>query len=250
MLSSAIRSSCSTAPIVDDRAGTADVILLDYNGVIVNDEPIHYAALRDTLAPEGIVVDEASYYADFLGCDDRACIREAFRRSARPLEPPALLRLAADKARRYADRARGGLPLVPGVREFVRGAAGVARIAVVSGALRREIVAGLQRVGIAEWVACIVSAEDVAHPKPDPEGHRLALTGVAGGRAAARTIVVEDSRPGLAAARALGAGCVMLTTAYEAREVAGADLVWQSFDRHAPGELTPFMKEVATAYTA
>jgi len=232
---------------VDDRDGTADVILLDYNGVIVDDEPFHYSALRDTLAPEGIAVDEASYYADFLGFDDRACIREAFRRSGRPLEPPALLRLAADKARRYADRARGGLPLVPGVRDFVRGASDLARIAIVSGALRREIVAGLEQAGIAEWVARIVSAENVARPKPDPEGHRLALAGLAGGRAAARTIVVEDSRPGLAAARALGAGCLMLTTTYDADEVPGADLVWQSFDRHAPNELTPFMKEVATA---
>jgi HAD superfamily hydrolase (TIGR01509 family) len=232
---------------VADRPGSTAVLLLDYNGVVVNDEPIHCASLRDTLAPEGIVVDDASYYADFLGYDDRACIREAFRRAGRPLEPPALLRLAADKARRYAERVRGGVPLVPGVREFVRVASEVARIAVVSGALRREIAGGLGQAGIAEWVGCIVSAEDVAHLKPDPEGHRLALTRVAGGRAAARTIVVEDSRPGLAAARALGAGCVMLTTTYGASEAAGADLVWESFDRHAPDELTPFMREVAIA---
>lgn len=232
---------------MDDRAGTADVILLDYNGVVVNDEPIHFSALRDTLAPEGIAVDEASYFADYLGFDDRACIGEAFRRSGRPLEPAALLRLAADKARRYADRVRGGLPLVPGVREFVRAASEVAHIAVVSGALRREIAAGLEQAGIAEWVGCIVSAEDVAHPKPDPAGHRLALTRLANGRPAVRTIVVEDSRPGLAAARALGAGCVMLTTTYGVREVAGADVVWDSFDQHTPGELMPFMREVATA---
>jgi len=247
MWSSAIRSNCSTAPIVDDRAGTTDVILLDYNGVVVNDEPIHFSALRDALVPEGIAVDEASYFADFLGFDDRASIREAFRRSGRPLEPRTLLRIALAKAKHYADRVRGGLPLVPGVRDFVRAASGTARIAIVSGALRREITAGLEHAGIAEWVACIVSAEDVAHTKPDPEGHRLALARVAGDSAAARTVVIEDSRPGLAAARALGAGCVMLTTAFSAREVADADLVWDSFAGHRPGELTPLMREVATA---
>ena len=234
-------------PTVDDRAGKADVILLDYNGVVVNDEPIHFSALRDTLATEGIAVDEASYFADFLGFDDRACIVEAFRRSGKALEAAALLRLAADKARRYADRVRGGLPLVPGVREFVRAAAEVAHLAVVSGALRREIGAGLQQAGIAKWVECIISAEDVAHPKPDPAGHRLALAMLANGRPAMRTLVVEDSHPGLAAARALGAGCAMLTTTYGAREVTGADVVWDSFDRHLPGELTPFMREVPTA---
>ena len=230
-----------------DRAGPADVILLDYNGVVVNDEPIHFSALRDTLAPEGVVVDAASYYAHFLGFDDRGCIGEAFRRSGRPLEPRVLLRLAAAKTKCYADRIRGGLPLVPGVREFVRAASGLARIAIVSGAVRQEITAGLEQAGIAECVTCIVSAEDVAHGKPDPEGHYLALSKLAGGRAAVRAVVVEDSRPGLAAARALGAGCVMLTTAYGAQEVAGADLVWDSFDNHNPGELTPLMREVATA---
>jgi sugar-phosphatase len=117
----------------------------------------------------------------------------------------------------------------------------------VSGAVRQEITAGLEQAGIAECVTCIVSAEDVAHGKPDPEGHYLALSKLAGGRAAVRAVVVEDSRPGLAAARALGAGCVMLTTAYGAQEVAGADLVWDSFDNHNPGELTPLMREVATA---
>ena len=232
---------------MNDRAAATAVILLDYNGVVVNDEPVHCSALRDTLAPEGIVVDEASYYQDFLGWDDRACIREAFRRSGRRLDTPALLRLAADKARRYAARVRGGLPLVPGVREFVRAASALARVAIVSGALRREITAGLEQAGIAEWVGCIVSAEDVGHTKPDPEGYRLALTSLAAGRATARAVVVEDSRPGLAAARALGAGCLMLTTAYGAGEMAGADLVWPSFDRHAPAELIPFMKEVAIA---
>jgi beta-phosphoglucomutase len=232
---------------VDDRLGTPGILLLDYNGVVVNDEPIHFASLQDALGPEGITVDEPSYYADFLGFDDLTCLRDLFQRLGRPLEPPALRRLAAAKAQHYADRVRGGPPLVPGVREFVQAASRIARIAIVSGALRREIVAGLEHAGIAAWVASIVSAEDVIHGKPDPEGHRLALGRLAGGCATARAVVVEDSRPGLAAARALGAGCVMLTTAYGARDVGAADLVWDSFATHAPGELTPFMREVTVA---
>ncbi len=35
-----------------------DVLLLDYNGVVVDDEPIHFAALRDLLAVERIAIDE------------------------------------------------------------------------------------------------------------------------------------------------------------------------------------------------
>jgi HAD superfamily hydrolase (TIGR01509 family) len=230
-----------------DRAAVPDVLLLDYNGVVVDDEPIHFAVLRDLLAVERVVLDEAGYYAHFLGYDDRACIGEAFRRAGRPIEPEQIRTLAARKAAWYAEATRTGLPLVPGVQRFVREAAALLRIAIVSGALREEIRIGLAQAGIADVVGCIVSVEDVAHGKPDPEGHRLALAALAGGSMVARAVVVEDSRPGLGAARALGAGCVMLTTAYGGREAAGADLVWDSFEGHSPGELESVMREVAPA---
>jgi beta-phosphoglucomutase len=236
--------------MANDRAGVTNILLLDYNGVVVDDEPIHLAALRDLLAVERIVLDDAGYHAHFLGLDDRACIREAFRRAGRALEPEAVRTLAARKARWYAESTRTGIPLVPGVRRFVREAAAMARIAIVSGARREEIRAGLAQAGIAESVTCIVSAEDVTRGKPDPEGHRLAIATLTGGASAVRAVVVEDSRPGLAAARALGAGCVMLTTAYGGPDVSGADLVWDSFDAHAPGELDPFMREVLPAVRA
>jgi HAD superfamily hydrolase (TIGR01509 family) len=230
-----------------DGGAVTDVLLLDFNGVVVDDEPIHFAALRDVLGPEGIVVDEATYYADYLGYDDRVCIREAFRRSGRALDRPVLDRLAAEKAARYAATTTTALPVVPGVREFVRAAAADARIAVVSGALRREIHAGLERAGLADVVACVVSAEDVTRCKPDPEGHRRALSAVAGTAGRVRAVVVEDSAPGIAAARAIGAGCAVLTTSHAPEDLAAADLVWESFEGHRPAELWALLREVVKA---
>ena len=222
-----------------------DVLLLDYNGVVVDDEPLHFAALRDVLAIERIALDEATYDADYLGLDDRACLREAFRRTVRPLDPEPLDRLAARKADWYAALARAGLPIVPGVHDFVRAAAERCRIAVVSGALRREIRAGLECAGIADLVGAVVGAEDVVTGKPDAAGLRLAVAELArGGSGRTRAVVVEDSLPGLTAARALGAGCVALATSHGARELAGADLVWGSFAGHRPEELAPLFREV------
>jgi beta-phosphoglucomutase len=232
---------------VSRRPAPTRLLLLDYNGVIANDEPLHYAALRDVLAVERIALDEAAYAADYLGLDDPACLREAFRHAGRPLEPAAVHRLAARKADWYAELVRAGLPLVPGVGEFARAAAtgmGLG-LAVVSGALRREVAAGLQCAGIADLVRVVVSAEDVAAGKPDPAGYRRAIAQLAG-EADVRVgvVVVEDSVPGLAAARAVGAGCVMLATSHSAGRLAGADLVWTSFAGHQPQELAPLFREV------
>jgi len=230
---------------VAERVRTDDVLLLDYNGVIVDDEPIHFAVLRDLLAVERIALDEPTYLAHFLGRDDRACIGQAFHRAGRALEADEALILAARKARWYAESVAAGVPVVPGVRRFVREAAATMRVAVVSGALREEIRAGLAHAGVADVVECVVGAEDVTRGKPDPEGHRTALARLAGPGGTVRAVVVEDSRPGLEAARALGAGSVMLTTGFGTADAAGADLVWASFDGHTPGELQPLLREVA-----
>ena len=47
-----------------------DALLLDFNGVIVADEPLHFASLRAILAEDGIALDEATYQADYLGTAD------------------------------------------------------------------------------------------------------------------------------------------------------------------------------------
>jgi len=223
-----------------------DLLLLDYNGVIANDEPLHFAALRDVLALERIALDRETYDAAFLGLDDRECLRLAFARAARTLDAVALEHLAARKAVWYAEDVRTGLPLVDGVREFVRqaAAAGV-RVGVVSGALRREIAVGLERAGIGDLVATVVSAEDVRAGKPDPAGYRLAIARLAGGgQRGLRAVAVEDSVPGLGAARAAGAGCVLLATSHPAERLAGGDAVWDSFLAHAPSDLDPLYREV------
>jgi HAD superfamily hydrolase (TIGR01509 family) len=224
-----------------------DALLLDFNGVIVDDERLHFAAFRDALADEGIPLDAAAYDADYLGLDDRAAFREALRRADRPFEPRTIARLAADKAARYAVLAARDLPLVPGAAAFVRAAAGRFAVAVASGALRREIDAGLALAGIADAVATIVSAEEVHTSKPDPAGLRLALARLARANPGAgpwRAVVVEDSLPGLLAARALGAGCAMLTTSHQAAALARADVVWASFLGHQPDELVPLLLPV------
>ncbi len=222
-----------------------DTLLLDYNGVVVDDEPIHFAVLRDLLAVERIVLDEATYYSDYVGLEDRSCIRIAFHRAARGLERSSLDRLAARKAEWYAEATRAGLPLVPGVGPFVRAAAQLARVAVVTGALRREVTAGLERAGIADMVSAVVSAEDVPAGKPDPAGLRLAVAQLARGTPGTwRAVVVEDSLPGVAAARALGAGCVALATSLGRGTLAGADLVWDSFVGHQVAELATLFAEV------
>jgi beta-phosphoglucomutase len=211
-------------------------ILFDFNGVIIDDEPQHCDALIATLGEYGYTLDRDSYYRDYLGFDDRECFRFTFERLGRPVDEPALLEAIERKNAHYERAIRASMRLVPGAAEFIESAAlDGYELAIVSGALRREIELGLELAGLRPHFGQIVAAEDVTACKPDPQGYNRARAEL--GVAPHRCVVVEDSLPGLAAARAAGLRCAMLATSHAAELCADADVVWPDFTGRSPDEL-------------
>ena len=218
-----------------------EAVLFDFNGVLVDDEAQHCEALQRVLADEGITLTGEEYYAEYLGLDDRTGFVQAFRRAQRTLTTQVLEHLVKTKSRVYLDLVTTSLRLVAGAPEFVRDAAARFRLGIVSGALRREIDHVLSRTGLADRFEIIISADDVSRCKPDPASY-IAAHGAFNQRRPVPVnacVVIEDSLPGLAAARAAGMACVMLTTSHPSRalEGRGAALVWDSFAGHTAAEL-------------
>jgi HAD superfamily hydrolase (TIGR01509 family) len=211
-------------------------ILFDFNGVIVDDEPQHCDALVATLADYGYPLDRETYYRDYLGFDDRECFRFSFARMGRATDEAALHEAIERKHAHYARAVREAMRLVPGAGAFIgQAAADGLRLAIVSGAHRREVELVLDLAGLRAHFAEIVAAEDVSACKPDPQGYNRARAALA--LEPSRCVVIEDSLPGLAAARAAGLRCAMLATSHGADACAAADLVWRDFEGHTPAEL-------------
>jgi HAD superfamily hydrolase (TIGR01509 family) len=211
-------------------------ILFDFNGVIIDDEPQHCEALVAALAEYDIRLDRETYYRDYLGFDDRECFRFTFAQHGRPTDPQAVAEAIERKAIHYADAIRNSMTLVPGALEFVRAAAGEGlALAVVSGALRREIELVLKTAGLRRHFAVLIAAEDVSACKPDPQGFTRAREAL--GLPPDSCVVLEDSLPGLAAARAAGLRCAALTTSHPADALALADAVWPDLIGRTPAEL-------------
>jgi beta-phosphoglucomutase-like phosphatase (HAD superfamily) len=199
-------------------------VLFDFNGVLVDDEHLHWRAFRDVLAPLGLRVTRRLYDARYLAFDDitacRAALREAGITQAQR-GPRTVRRLVARKRRLFMQLVR---------RHRVGVGAGAARlllalagtppagglpVAVVSSATRVEIEAPLRRAGLRRLVRVIVAAEDVHRCKPDPEGYRLALRRL-GSPDPGACVAIEDSPGGIAAARAAGLGVLGVATSYPA----------------------------------
>jgi len=218
-----------------------EAVLFDFNGVLVDDEPQHCVALQRVLADEGITLTREDYYAHYLGLDDRTGFVEAYRRAQRTATTELLKYLVDKKSTLYLELVTTSLRMVRGAPEFVGDAARTFRLAIVSGALRREIDAVLSRTGLKDRFETIVAANDVPHSKPDPGAYLAAHDALNKKRPLAREgcVVIEDSLHGLAAARAAGMPCVMLTTSHASDKLQGrgAALVWDSLAGHRANEL-------------
>jgi beta-phosphoglucomutase len=211
-------------------------ILFDFNGVIIDDESQHCDALVATLAEYGFDLSRDSYYQEYLGFDDRECFRFTFERMGLPRDDGALQQAVARKHSVYEQAIRTSMRLVPGAVEFVENAALEGfQLAIVSGALRREIELILDLIGLRPHFAEIVAAEDVNACKPDPAGYNRAREML--DLPARRCVVIEDSLPGLQAARAAGLRCAMLTTSHPETACSDADLIWPDFVGHEAAEL-------------
>ncbi len=195
-------------------------ILFDFNGTLSDDEPILCELLGELFAERGKPMSPAEYYARFAGLSDPEIVREWLGH-----DDPLLL---AEYERRYLARAAGGSTVSEDVRAAVRAAAARARVAVVSGAPRRSVETVLGGAGLAGLFEAVVTADDVAHGKPSPEGYRraLELLGVEPGEAAA----IEDTEDGVAAAVAAGVRVVAVLGTADARRLEAAGEIAERLD--------------------
>jgi beta-phosphoglucomutase-like phosphatase (HAD superfamily) len=201
--------------------------LLDFDGVLVDSEPVHLAAFNDVLAPHGITISEKEYVAKYLSLDDAGVFRSALSRGGTTLREEEVRACVAAKAPRFMARFEGAFRTFAGAAELVARRAGRGPVGIVSGALEHEIVFALEKMRMRDAVAFIVSAETSRASKPDPapflQGlEELRRLGHRGG-----SVAVEDSTGGIASAKSAGLRCVAVAHSYprEALLAAGADVV-------------------------
>lgn len=202
--------------------------LFDFNGVLVDDEQVHLDSMREVLAPYGIVISDEDYASRYLGFDDTGAFHAMLTDNGRSPTAAEVAELVERKRPVYMRRVEGSLVIFDGAKELVRKRAEAGPVAIVSGALRDEIHFALDAMGLRDLIAFIVSAEDTARCKPDPEGYLIGiskLSELVGEDAARRALVFEDSIAGIQAAKSAGLPCMAVAHSYGEPELwaAGAD---------------------------
>jgi beta-phosphoglucomutase len=229
-------------------------VLFDFNGVLVDDEPIHLQMFQRVLTEEGISLSAEDYYPEYVGLDDRGCFAAVLAAAGEAATVPRLMRLVARKASYYQERMRrDGTPFFPGAVELVEALARRGTmLGVVSGALREEVEGALRQTGILERFKILVTAEDVGESKPDPEGYRRALEALNSLPPLPERLLhphevlaVEDSPAGLAAAAELGLATLGISHTVPAHRLSGADAVAENLRELTPERLERLFSEIS-----
>jgi beta-phosphoglucomutase len=212
-------------------------IFFDFNGVIINDEPLQLEAYQGVLSGQGIELTSEQYYAA-LGMDDRAFVGAAFEREGKELTEETMRAVIERKSDLHRKLLEHKLPLFPGVATFLKAASRRYCLALVSMARRKEIDYVLDRARLGPLFKVIISAEDVSAHKPDPECYRRGLEKLNEKRKQERRqqllpaecLVIEDAPQGINAARNAGMRTLGVTNTVSepALREAGADVVTPS----------------------
>jgi len=173
-----------------------DLVIFDCDGVLVDSELLSCRCLSETLAKHGITFDVESVLQLFVGRNLTA-VREHFCARGRPLPDDFAEKLAT----RVRTAFRDALSPIEGIAAVLERIG--APICVASSSDLDRVKLSLELTGLARWFGDrLYTAQMVARGKPAPDLFLHAARAMQADPR--RTLVIEDSVSGVAAAKAAG----------------------------------------------
>lgn len=197
--------------------------LFDLNGTMVNDMVFHNHAWHLILTKDlgaNISFDEVK--KQMYG-KNQDLLERVF--GVGHFSQEQIDQISIEKEHRYQDAYKKHLQLIPGLGDFLEKAkqSGIL-MAIGSAAIPFNINFVLDNLKVRDYFKAIVSAEDVANSKPDPETFTKGADIL--GVPYKQSIVFEDAPKGVEAAKNAGMKCVVLTTMHSADEFSAYDNVF------------------------
>jgi len=201
---------------------TLKAVLFDFNGVIINDEPLHEQLINQLLLEENLRPKPGEFRRLCLGRSDRACLTDLLNERGRAVTSTYLDELIARKAKAYHQliETTESLPLFPGLEDLIfKLRAAQLKLAVISGAVRSEIEHILNQAKLQDYFSVIVSGDEGLPSKPAPDAYlagiqRLNELTPGLNLLPGECLAIEDTFPGIQSAKAAGISVVGIANSY------------------------------------
>ncbi len=157
---------------------TLKAVILDFNGVIVNDRSITEQFIEQIFIEENLILNRGEYRQVCLGKSDRACLYNLLRLRGRVVSEASLTKLLNRKALVYAEQLEKveKLPLYTGLDDLIfQVRSRNLKLALVSSTIRQEIELVLNRSQLAQYFEVIVAGDEITSIQPEPDSYLLAV---------------------------------------------------------------------------
>jgi beta-phosphoglucomutase len=204
--------------------------ILDFDGVVIDSEPLHAKAKQMTLDNFNVNYP-LQLFSDFKGKTDGDFFKYAAENQAKGIATAEEMHNL--KKEIYFSLFKD-VRLIKGIDEFIRKARKIfKKTGLASSATIRDFSLAAEKYGIDKWFDVIVTGADTIKHKPDPEPYLKALERL--GLTSEEVIVIEDSPNGIISAKSAGCFTAAITTSFEAEDLinAGADILANSFEELA-----------------
>jgi HAD superfamily hydrolase (TIGR01509 family) len=201
-----------------------EAIIFDMDGVIVNSEPRHERAVLDIIREIGFADKHGMRISDYVGRSDREVWKDFIQR----IQPPqSLEELLALKRRRTIEILRQEQPLFNGAVQLLKRLEGRCPLGLASGSERAIVEAVLEFQNLRRFFSAVVTCSEVPCGKPAPD--IFLITAEQLRVRPEQCWVIEDSKPGVAAALAAGMRVIAITNTHPAEELGHATNVVRDY---------------------
>jgi beta-phosphoglucomutase-like phosphatase (HAD superfamily) len=200
-------------------------VIFDFNGTLSQDEPILCEIFVELFAEQGKPLSAQEYFDELAGLSDPEIVQTWLGP-----DHPNVEDVIAARTARYRTAVADGSTVSEDLRAVVRYGTERVPLGIVSGAALEEIEPVVEAAGIADAFSVIVTADDIEHGKPDPEGYVRALTLFDEDIDAGDVLVLEDTEAGVASAKAAGMRCFAVLGTLAPERLRGADEIVERID--------------------
>ncbi len=205
-------------------------LIFDFDGIIVDSEPMHFRAFNEVLQPKEIEISWEDYCETYIGYDDRDAFKKIFKAHNQKISSRDIKQLISQKAAVFQQYIQNdeATPL-PGAVELIQSIPARLPVALCSGALKEDLLPIIGNLGIKDSFCVIVTAEDTPKSKPHPAPYKLALKKL-GITNPATAIAIEDTPSGIISAKGAGLKVLAVTNSYDRNYLLEADAITDSLE--------------------
>ena len=179
--------------------GRYEAILFDFDGVLADTEPVHFACWAEILKPFGIQLGWPTYQKYCVGLHEEKMVEFFSGLRDPPLRVDDVWALYPRKSQLFLERMVTAPPFPESTVTVLKSLFNY-KLAVVTSSGRCEIEPVLEAGGIRSCFEAAVYGEDVKRHKPAPDPYLLAAKRLG----ITSALVVEDSEAGVESGRAAG----------------------------------------------